>query len=162
VLLENPAQAQRLRAEPDLAPEFVEELLRYDTPVQLTTRITTGPVEAGDGVVVPTGAPVNLLLAAANRDPARYPEPHRFNPGRPNIQPVSFGGGVHHCLGAPLARLEAQVAFPLLLDMLPGLALDGPPDRRDRLVLRGLRTMPVTTGSSAGARAGERGGKAEA
>jgi cytochrome P450 len=87
-----------------------------------------------------------MLLGSANRDPARYPDPHRFDPDRRNIQPVSFGGGAHYCLGAPLARLEAQVAFPLLLTMLPRLSLAGPPERRDRLVLRGYATLPVTTG----------------
>ena len=146
ILLEHTEQADRLRAQPNLAPTFVEEILRYDSPVQLTTRFTTGPVELGDGLRVNGGAALTMLLGSANRDPARYPDPHRFDPDRPNIQPVSFGGGAHYCLGAPLARLEAQVAFPLLLTTLPGLSLAGPAERRDRLVLRGYATLPVSTG----------------
>jgi cytochrome P450 len=146
ILLEHPEQADRLRADPDLAPAFVEEILRYDSPVQLTTRFTTGPLDLGDGLRLAGGAELTMLLGSANRDPARYPDPHRFDPDRPNIQPVSFGGGAHYCLGAPLARLEAQVAFPLLLTMLPRLNLAGPAERRDRLVLRGYDTLPVTTG----------------
>ena len=146
ILLDHPAQADRLRADPELAPAFVEEILRYDSPVQLTSRFASAPLDLGDGRHLAAGAGVNLLLGSANRDPDRYPDPHRFDPDRPNIQPVSFGGGAHYCLGAPLARLEAQVAFPLLLTMLPGLALAGEPRLRDRLVLRGFVELPVTTG----------------
>ncbi|MEU7903373.1 cytochrome P450 [Actinoplanes sp. NPDC049118] len=146
ILLEHPEQADRLRADPDLAPAFVEEILRYDSPVQLTSRYTAGPLELDDGPRLGGGVELTLLLGCANRDPARYRDPHRFDPDRPNIQPVSFGGGAHYCLGAPLARLEAQVAFPLLLTMLPRLSLAGTPERRDRLVLRGHATLPITTG----------------
>ncbi|SNS72934.1 Cytochrome P450 [Asanoa hainanensis] len=145
ILLERPELADRLRADPDLAPAYVEEMLRYDSPVQLTSRSTTEPLDAGDGLTLPAGAELTILLGAANRDPARYPDPHRFDPDRTNIQPVSFGGGAHYCLGAPLARLEAQVAFPLLLTMLPRLSLATGAERRDRLVLRGYATLPVTT-----------------
>jgi cytochrome P450 len=146
ILLEHPEQADRLRADPGLAPAFVEEILRYDSPVQLTARLTAGPLELDGGPRIDGGMGLTLLLGSANRDPARYPDPHRFDPDRPNIQPVSFGGGAHYCLGAPLARLEAQVAFPLLLTMLPRLSLAGPAERRDRLVLRGYATLPVSTG----------------
>ena len=146
ILLDHPAQADRLRADPQLAPAFVEEILRYDSPVQLTSRHTTEPLDLGDGVRVEAGANLTMLLGSANRDPARYPDPHRFDPDRPAVQPVSFGGGAHYCLGAPLARLEAQVALPLLLRMLPRLSPAGPAERRDRLVLRGYATLPVTTG----------------
>ncbi|MFC3990072.1 cytochrome P450 [Actinoplanes siamensis] len=145
ILLEHPGQADRLRSSVDLAPAFVEEILRYDSPVQLTSRFTGEPLELGDGVTLDRGVMLTMLLGSANRDPARYPDPHRFDPDRPNVQPVSFGGGAHYCLGAPLARLEAQVAFPLLLNRLPGLALSGSPVRRDRLVLRGYSSLPVTT-----------------
>jgi cytochrome P450 len=145
LLLDQPAQADRLRADPELAPAFVEEILRWDSPVQMAARYTSEPLDLGDGLHLPAGADVNLLLGSANRDPDRYPDPHRFDPDRSNIQPVSFGGGAHYCLGAPLARLEAQVAFPLLLTMLPRLALAGEPRLRDRLVLRGYAELPVTT-----------------
>ncbi|MBL7257515.1 cytochrome P450 [Paractinoplanes lichenicola] len=146
LLLSLPAQADRLRADPSLAPDYVEEILRYDSPVQLTTRFATEPFEV-DGIAVPAGAALTMLLGSANRDPARYDDPHRFDPDRPNIQPVSFGGGAHYCLGAPLARMEAQVALPLLLTRLPALALNGDAVRRDRLVLRGYSEVPITTGT---------------
>ncbi|GIE32655.1 cytochrome P450 [Actinoplanes italicus] len=146
VLLEHPDQADRLRADPELAPAFVEEILRYDSPVQFAARYAAEPLDLDGGLHLPAGADVNLLLGSANRDPERYPDPHRFDPDRPNIQPVSFGGGAHYCLGAPLARLEAQVAFPMLLTMLPALALAGEPRLRDRLVLRGFAELPITTG----------------
>lgn len=145
ILLTHPRQADRLRADPELAPPFVEEILRYDSPVQLTSRFTARPIDLGDGLTLDGGVEVTMLLGAANRDPARYENPHHFDPDRRNVQPVSFGGGAHYCLGAPLARLEAQVAFPLLLTMLPRLSLAGPAERRDRLVLRGHATLPITT-----------------
>jgi cytochrome P450 len=145
ILLEHPEQADRLRSDAELAPAVVEEILRYDSPVQLTSRFVTTPLDLGGGEL-PAGTMLTMLLGSANRDPERYPDPHRFDPDRPNIQPVSFGGGAHYCLGAPLARLEAQVAFPLLLTRLPRLALAGEPVRRDRLVLRGYASLPIRTG----------------
>ncbi|MFC3501924.1 cytochrome P450 [Micromonospora krabiensis] len=148
VLLEHPRAADALRGHPDLAPAYVEELLRYDSPVQLTTRMTTEPVRCG-GLDLPAGSWALLLLGAANRDPRRYPEPARFDPWRAQAHPLSFGAGPHYCLGAGLARLEAQVAFPLLLRRLPELALAGRPRRRTRLTLRGYDTLPVTLGTPA-------------
>ncbi|NYF58456.1 cytochrome P450 [Micromonospora purpureochromogenes] len=142
VLLEHPRAADALREHPDFAPGYVDELLRYDSPVQLTTRINEAPVSCG-GVELPAGSWALLLLGAANRDPRRYPEPQRFDPWRPPVHPLSFGAGPHYCLGAGLARLEAQVAFPLLLRRLPGLALAGRPRHRTRLTLRGYETLPV-------------------
>ncbi|MEV4489255.1 cytochrome P450 [Micromonospora coxensis] len=143
VLLDHPRAAQALREHPDLAADHVEELLRYDSPVQLTTRINTAPATVG-GVDLPAGSWTLLLLGAANRDPRRYPQPARFDPWRATSHPLSFGAGPHYCLGAGLARLEAQVAFPLLLRRLPGLALAGRPRHRTRLTLRGYETLPVT------------------
>ncbi|TDC00153.1 cytochrome P450 [Micromonospora fluostatini] len=147
VLLDHPREAEALRTRPDLAPQYVEELLRYDSPVQLTTRITTTGVRSG-GLDLPAGSWVLVLLGAANRDPRRYPEPERFDVGRAHPQPLSFGAGAHFCLGAGLARLEAQVAFPLLVRRLPGLELAARPRRRPRLTLRGYDTLPVTVGGS--------------
>ena len=145
VLLGHPREAEALRGHPEFAPGYVDELLRYDSPVQLTSRMSTADTRYG-GVEVPAGSLMLLLLGAANRDPRRYPEPARFDPWRPQIHPLSFGAGPHYCLGAGLARLEAQVAFPLLLRRLPGLALAGEPERRVRLTLRGYATLPVTVG----------------
>ncbi|MET8911362.1 cytochrome P450 [Micromonospora sp. NPDC004551] len=148
VLLDHPAAAAALREHPEFAPGYVEELLRYDSPVQLTSRMSTEPTRFG-GVDLPAGSWLIVLLGAANRDPRRYPEPERFDPWRPQVHPLSFGAGPHYCLGAGLARLEAQVAFPLLLRRLPGLAPAGPGERRIRLTLRGYATLPVTVGDEA-------------
>ncbi|RKN40235.1 cytochrome P450 [Micromonospora endolithica] len=150
VLLEHPREAGALRDHPDLAPAYVDELLRFDSPVQLTTRVSGVDTRHGD-VDVPAGAWALVLLGAANRDPRRYPEPERFDPWRAQLNPLSFGAGPHYCLGAALARLEAQVAFPLLLRRLPGLAPAGRPRRRTRLTLRGYDTLPVTIDTRAAA-----------
>ncbi|MFE2614346.1 cytochrome P450 [Micromonospora chalcea] len=147
-LLEHPRAAAALREQPDLAPGYVDELLRYDSPVQLTSRMSTAPARYGD-VDLPPESWVIVMLGAANRDPRRYPEPARFDPWRPQVHPLSFGAGPHYCLGAALARLEAQVAFPLLLRRLPGLAVAGRPERRVRLTLRGHATLPVRVGREA-------------
>ncbi|PGH45480.1 cytochrome P450 [Micromonospora sp. WMMA1996] len=147
-LLDHPDAAATLREHPEFAPGYVDELLRYDSPVQLTSRMSTEPSRHGD-LDLPPESWVIVMLGAANRDPRRYPEPARFDPWRPQIHPLSFGAGPHYCLGAALARLEAQVAFPLLLRRLPGLALAGAPERRVRLTLRGYATLPVTVGREA-------------
>jgi cytochrome P450 len=143
VLLDRPDLAAALRANPALVPSFVEEVLRWDSPVQLTTRWCREPVEI-HGVRLEPYSQVLVLLGAANRDPARYPNPHVFDPAREASAPLSFGAGGHYCLGAALARMEAQVAFPLLLQALPGLALVAPPLRRPRLTLRGFVEIPVS------------------
>ncbi|MFD6262588.1 cytochrome P450 [Micromonospora chalcea] len=147
-LLEHPRAAAALREQPEFAPGYVDELLRYDSPVQLTSRMSTAPARYGD-VDLPPESWVIVMLGAANRDPRRYPEPARFDPWRPQVHPLSFGAGPHYCLGAALARLEAQVAFPLLLRRLPGLAVAGRPERRVRLTLRGHATLPVRVGREA-------------
>ncbi|MBQ1069884.1 cytochrome P450 [Micromonospora sp. D75] len=141
-LLEHPRAAATLAEHPEFAPGYVDELLRYDSPVQLTSRMSTAPARYGD-VDLPPESWVIVMLGAANRDPRRYPEPARFDPWRPQVHPLSFGAGPHYCLGAALARLEAQVAFPLLLRRLPGLAVAGRPERRVRLTLRGHATLPL-------------------
>jgi cytochrome P450 len=150
ILLERPDLAAALRSNPALAPSFVEEVLRYDAPVQLTARwckeevvVDTGGGPAG-AVRVEPYSQVLVLLGAANRDPARYARPEQFDPTREAIAPLSFGSGGHYCLGAALARMEAQIAFPLLVSTLPRLALAGPPLRRARLTLRGHVEIPVS------------------
>jgi cytochrome P450 len=127
-----------------IAPaSFTEEVLRYDSPVQLTTRV---PLVAGlsvAGLPVPEKGGVLLLLGGANRDGARYVDPDVFDPLRTDSQPLSFGGGAHYCLGAQLAKLEAAAALPALLNRFPALARAGEPVRRARLVLRGYQSFPL-------------------
>ena len=124
-------------------PAFIDEVLRYDSPVQLTGRRRASPAQIA-GVQVTPGIDVITLLGAGNRDPRRFAEPARFDPGRADGGPLSFGAGAHFCLGAPLARLEAEVAFPRLLAAFPAITAAGHPQRRSGLVLRGLETLPVT------------------
>jgi cytochrome P450 len=140
-LLRHPEQAHALRSDPGAA---VEELLRYDSPVQLVSRVAYEPVELG-GVTVDAGERVVAYLGAGNHDPARFSDADRLDLGRADNAPLSFGGGIHYCLGAPLARLEAQVAFPALLRRFPGLALAGAPERRDSLTIRGFTRLPLHT-----------------
>jgi cytochrome P450 len=145
LLLERPRALARLRARPRDAAAFTEEMLRYEAPVQLTGRRATEPMAIGR-IGVAAGRSVIVLMGAANRDPRRFSAPDRFDPDRPDNQPISFGGGAHYCLGARLARLEAQVAFPLLLRRFPGVALAGTPGRLPRLNLRAYATLPITLG----------------
>ncbi|MEV4414732.1 cytochrome P450 [Catellatospora sp. NPDC049609] len=144
VLLDEPRHADRLRAHPELAEAYVEEMLRFDPPVQVTSRYAGRDTELA-GVGVPAGTELLVVLAAAGRDPRRFAQPDRFLPDRPTAPSLSFGAGAHFCLGAPLARLEARTAFPLLLDRLPGLRAAGPAVRRDRLGFRGFAELPITT-----------------
>jgi cytochrome P450 len=143
LLLERPAALARLRACPQQVPAFVEEVLRCEAPVQLTGRRASAGMAVG-GIDVPAGGSVIVLMGAANRDPRRFRDPDRFDPDRPDNQPLSFGGGPHYCLGARLARLEAQVALALLVQRFPGIALAGEPVRIDRLNLRAYATLPLT------------------
>jgi cytochrome P450 len=143
-LLRNPPAFARLREEPALAAPAVEELLRYDSPVQIVSRLVGEPVELG-GVTIAAGERVVAYLGAGNRDPRRFPDAEALVLDRADNAPLSFGGGIHYCLGAPLARLEAQVALPALARRFPGLALDGDPVRRDSLSIRGYLAVPVTT-----------------
>lgn len=142
VLFDHPAAMARLRAAPDLAPAYVEEFLRFDAPVQVTGRVPETTMTVGDAEV-DGRVEVTVLLGAANRDPDRFAAADTFDPARPDNAPLSFGAGAHFCLGAALARLEARIAFPLLLDRFPRLRPDGVPVRRDRLVLRGYAHLPV-------------------
>ncbi|MDQ1438860.1 MAG: pimeloyl-[acyl-carrier protein] synthase [Acidimicrobiaceae bacterium] len=146
-LLRHPEQISRLRDsdDPALAKNAVEEMLRYDSPVQLTGRHLMEDAEFG-GTVVPKGYSAITLLAAANRDPDVFADPDRFDIERPNAnRHIGFGQGIHFCLGAPLARAEAQIAVPALLRRFPELALpdDFVPAHRETFTLRGLTSLPV-------------------
>ncbi|WP_214411938.1 cytochrome P450 [Sphaerisporangium fuscum] len=142
-LLRHPDQLDRLRREPGLLPMAVEELLRYEPPVHLRQRTPLATIDVA-GVTVPKGAPLVLVLASGNRDPGRFHDPERFDPARPDNQHFGFGGGVHICYGAPLARVEAQIALGALIPRLgtATLAQDPPPYRRSAM-LRGPRHLPI-------------------
>ena len=143
-LLRHGDQLRRLREEPALAASAVEELLRYDGPVQRTARFTTVDVEIG-GRAIDKGAMVVTVIGAANRDPAQFTEPDRLDLGRVDNRHIAFGFGIHFCLGAPLARLEGQVALGTLARRLPALALaTNTVEWRESQVLRGLKALPIT------------------
>ena len=146
-LLRHPGQLALLRSEPALVGNAVEELLRYDSPVQASRRITVEPVPVG-GVTIPAGAFVMASLGSANRDERFWgPDAAELNLRRENArQHVSFGAGPHHCLGASLARLEACIAFERLTARFPGLALDGDVVWNGRINLRGPAHLPVSAG----------------
>ena len=136
-------QWDRLREEPALVPAAVEELLRYDSPVQMTSRNATQDVELG-GTLIRRGTPVIVAIGGANRDPAVFDQPGRLLIDRPNAaRHLSFSLGIHHCLGAALARLEGRIAVEELTSRYPGLTLAGTPVRRPLLVLRGFESVPV-------------------
>jgi cytochrome P450 len=142
-LAENPDQRALLAGDPSLADAAVEELLRYDAPVQSVQRLVVAPVEI-DGVPLQPGTRVTGLVGAANRDPARFPRPNELDLRRADNAPLSFGGGIHFCLGAALARLEGRLAFPALLQRFPDLAVNGPAVRRDSLTLHNFTSIPVS------------------
>ncbi len=145
-LLHHPAELAKLRANPELARNAVEEMLRFDPPVVQTGRITTAP-RAIDGMQLDAGETITASLLAAGRDPAAHAEPDRFDIERKDPRHLSFGGGLHFCLGAPLARAEAQIGIPLLFDRFPALRLD--PDhavvRKAAPVFNGLDALWVRT-----------------
>lgn len=142
-LLRHPSEMERLRADPGLAPGAVEEILRYDSPVQVNSRTALEPAEVA-GEPVPAGQVVVVLQGAANRDPARFSEPDRFDTTRPDNVPLSFGGGAHHCLGAPLARLEGDVVFSSLASRFSDIRLTTDELRwKPGITLRGLEDLPV-------------------
>jgi cytochrome P450 len=143
----NPAQLALLKARPDLITNAVEEFLRYDSSVQLSGRVALEDIEDLGGRRIATGENVLCLLGSANRDPAVYPDrPDSLDITRPNVRPLSFGGGIHHCLGAQLARIEAEIAISTLLRRLPDLRLDDAagPQWRPTFVLRGLKCLPAS------------------
>ncbi|MCP3819201.1 cytochrome P450 [Streptomyces sp. A3M-1-3] len=145
-LLTHAAQLAALRADFGLLDGAVEEMLRYDGPVETgTARFSREPVPVG-GTVIPAGEAVLVGIAAGNRDPARHPAPDRFDIRRPPQGHLAFGHGLHYCLGAPLARLEGRIAVRTLLERCPELALDpdgGPLDWLPGMLIRGVRRLPV-------------------
>ncbi|MFF0043249.1 cytochrome P450 [Streptomyces mirabilis] len=142
-LLRHPDVLARLRNDPDLATPLVEEVLRHDPPVQMSGRSTLADIDIA-GTTVPKGSRIRLLLAAGNRDPRRFADPGRFLPDRADNAHLGFGGGIHYCIGATLARAEAQIALTVLARRLvsPRLITD-PPPYRENAILRGPEQLPV-------------------
>jgi cytochrome P450 len=146
-LYRNPDQLALLRADPSLIGNAIEEFLRYDSSVQMTGRVALEDIEDLGGKRIPKGESVLCLLGSANHDPAVYPDrPDRLDITRANVKPLSFGGGIHFCLGAQLARIEAEIAISTLLRRLPDLRLDDAenPEWRPTFVLRGLKRLPAS------------------
>jgi cytochrome P450 len=139
----NPEQLSLWKDAPEIRRNAVEELLRYDSPIQMVQRIALEDLEIG-GVPIPKGRMIIPLLGAANRDPKRFTDPNRLDLGRADCRPVSFGFGVHHCIGAALARAEGEIAIAVLYDRFPGLrpTVDRP-EWRPSIIFRGLKALPV-------------------
>jgi pimeloyl-[acyl-carrier protein] synthase len=142
-LLRHPDQMRRVWEDPALVPSAVEEMLRYDGPVQFTSRVAKADLEI-HGTKISKGEWLFLILGAANRDPAQFPDPDRFDVSRADNKHIAFGAGGHFCLGAPLARLEAQITLRALRQRFPDLRT-GPenPEYRNNFNLRGLNALPV-------------------
>jgi cytochrome P450 len=144
-LLRHPEQLASLRERPELIRPAVEELLRFDSPVQLTARVALEPFELG-GREIQAGDMLIALLGSANRDGAQFSDPDRLDLGREPNAHLSFGRGIHFCLGAPLARLEAQVAIGALVSRFPRLRMQGAVRRSPTVTLRGIRRLPLSVG----------------
>jgi cytochrome P450 len=142
-LLRHPDQLEKLRADPGLSRTAVEELLRFDSPVHLTARTATEDVDVG-GVTLPRGQLAIIAIGGVNRDPAHFEDPDRLNVERNPNPHIAFSAGPHFCVGAGLARLEAQLAFPRLLERMPDLRLAAEPEYRETITLRGLKELQVT------------------
>jgi cytochrome P450 len=141
-LLRHPDQLRRLRSDRSLLPTAIEEFMRFDSPLQLFERTATEDVEIG-GITVEKGRKIAALLGSANHDPAVFVAPETLDVGRTENPHVTFGAGVHFCIGAPLARVELQASFGALLDRTSSLELGGEPVRRPEFVIRGLAELPV-------------------
>jgi cytochrome P450 len=142
-LLRHPEEMQKIWESPSRVPAAVEEMLRFDSPVQLTTRMAKTDLEI-QGTKIPKGDWLYLVVGAANRDPAQFPEPDRFDVARVENKHIGFGAGAHFCLGAPLARLEAQIAVSSLREHFPKLRLgEETVEYRNNFNLRGLKSLPV-------------------
>ncbi len=145
-LMRHRGEWERLCADPSLSRHAVEEVLRFDSPVQITSRNASIDVEVG-GKTIAAGRHVIFLLGSANRDPAAFDDPDRFDVTRTDVRHMSFGGGIHFCVGAPLARLEGEIAFEALTNAFPKMHLteDDPP-WREMMALHGLQRLPVSLG----------------
>jgi cytochrome P450 len=145
-LLTHPAEMARLRQDPSLLPAAVKELLRFTNPVNHATgRFATEDLTIGD-VVIPAGERVFIATSSADRDPAQFPDPDRLDLGRDTSGHLAFGHGIHYCLGAPLARMEAEVALGALLARFPEISLAVPPQElrwRPVSLMNGLESLPV-------------------
>jgi len=143
-LLRHPDQFQKLRANPSLVHSAIEELLRYESPIQYTSRLALDDVQM-EGKTIRKGQAVIAVMGAANRDPERFPDPDRLDICRQDNRHLAFAWGAHFCFGAPLARLEGQIAFETMLRRMPNLGLKpGPVTWRENLSFRGLTSLPVT------------------
>jgi cytochrome P450 len=142
LLLAHPQELARLRADPGLVPTAIEEMLRYEGPIQLNNRRLIAPVELS-GRRLAEGTLVTIGIGAANRDPAQFPDPERFDAGRKPNRHVAFGQGDHACAGMNVARMEARIAFSRLLARFPRIEPAGEPVRDRRIRFRGFRNLPV-------------------
>ncbi|MEU6482163.1 cytochrome P450 [Streptomyces sp. NPDC047017] len=142
-LFRHPDQLAALRADPALIPSAVEELMRYDTPLQLFERWVLDEIEI-DGTVLPRGAEVALLFGSANHDPEVFAAPGRLDLARRDNPHISFSAGIHYCIGAPLARIELAASMAALLEQAPSLTLAAEPERKPNFVIRGLSDLKVT------------------
>ncbi|MEU0985871.1 cytochrome P450 [Streptomyces sp. NPDC005953] len=141
-LLRHPEQLARLRADHSLVPSAIEELMRYDTPLQMFERWVLDDIEI-DGTVLPRGSELALLFGSANRDPQRFPDPDRLDLARTDNAHITFGAGIHFCLGAPLARIELAASFGELLRQAPTMKLAAEPRWKPGYVIRGVYELPV-------------------
>jgi cytochrome P450 PksS len=143
-LQDHPEQMALLRRDPTLLPRAIEEMLRYDSPVQSVFRTAKEDVEIG-GTLIEKGSGVFLMIGSANRDAAKFERPDVFDITREENDHLSFGEAIHYCLGAPLARLEAGVAFGTMLNRFPQLRLDGQPrlDYKTSFFVRSLKSLPM-------------------
>ncbi|MEC3916587.1 cytochrome P450 [Nocardia sp. CDC160] len=145
-LLSHPEELAKLREDPDLWPQAVDEILRFDPPVMMTGRIALCDTEI-DGISLPAGTVVVMSLAGANRDPRKFDDPNRFDITRPNAKEhLTFSSGIHTCLGSSLARMEGTYALRSLFEQFPDLALAGEPERRPLYNLHGYAHLPIRLG----------------
>ena len=131
-----------MRAEPALVPAAIEEMLRYDGPIQLNNRRLTAPMTLG-GRTLPAGTSLTIGIGAANRDPAQFPEPERFDVGRKPNRHLAFGQGEHVCVGMNVARMEGRIALAGLVARFKKIELAGTPERDRRIRFRGFRKLPL-------------------